>query len=1146
MGILSPLSASRSRVMTTGREEEKGERVESVEEGTDFGWRGWKRMEVEFGWRRGLYSSENLFASLSECMRVHTPMESVTITVENQETDPDGGIPALHDDINDGPHHLFCQMDILRKYNDDVIWKEARRWVKFEEVWEEKGKRWSKPHVSSLYMQCLTDLHMTLVSHPCVVDVEADSMFDVVDILLDEWSEHGTLNDILCNHIRAVLLKRHKHPHVTRKHMALHARNREIVELVVPSPDKKRKRNLHSTQGTDNAGYDSDNSSEGSGSEGNNNNKSQTDLLAFGAEPNDRFKRKIPDGAEVVNIMVGVVDELRNRLCAFVRLREARDIGPITEVTLPTRFIFVMLVPRKEIDLAVEIGRCVGALMTDEIFTEIAYKFTDKVEVLSAIQDFTSHVTVLPPACWDPTIRIEPPEVLPTKEKFRQTPNTFTCENGGNGKSSEGHADPTLQRTGRLFGGLIQDIKRKAKWYKSDFTDSLHLQCVASFVYLFLATLTPNVTFGGLLGQATDQYMGTMECILAASICGVIFALFAGQPLNILGSTGPMLVLEGIIYKFCMSQHWDYMPVRLWVGLWTAFFMLVIVAFDLSALVRYITRFTEESFAFLIALIFIVKAFQKLIEIEHKMPVTFGSVDTTPKDCFCVILNTSHLHLVSNDSISATSTFDVMDTISRNLSSLRNNTSSNSSEGIMAALDYCAERGGTLLGSGCKEADYVPDVFFLSILLFLFTFGIAYGLTSFKNSHFFPQFVRQTLSDFAVLIAIVVMVLVDYLCGIPTPKLMVPSEFKPTRSDRGWFINPISPQNPWWIAIAAALPALLSMILIFMDQQITAVIVNRRENKLKKGSGYHLDMLVLAVLIVILSVLGLPWFVAATVSAIAHVMSLKKESECTAPGEKPTFLGVREQRVTALFVGILSGLAVFITSVLRHIPMPVLYGVFFYMGVSALRGMQLMQRLSILFMPQKHQPDYIYLRHVPIPRVHMFTLIQFVCLVGLWLIKSFSETSMFFPLLVLAMCFVRKGLDLVYTQYELLWIDDLLPGAMVENHSDYPPTPRNSIRKPKPYRSLSVPAYADKQPSPVRQRKHIPPVHHKTSLPFLNRSLSHEAAERKASLYEAFGPLSERKVSLMSLPTTPTYVIEGDVESGLRSRYCTDKCSTLH
>ena len=57
---------------------------------------------------------------------------------------------------------------------------------------------------------------------------------------------------------------------------------------------------------------------------------------------------------------------------------------------------------------------------------------------------------------------------------------------------------------------------------------------------------------------------------------------------------------------------------------------------------------------------------------------------------------------------------------------------------------------------------------------------------------------------------------------------------QPTRDDRGWLINPIG-RNPWWTVLAASIPALLCTILIFMDQQISAVIVNRKENKLKVG-----------------------------------------------------------------------------------------------------------------------------------------------------------------------------------------------------------------------------------------------------------------------------------------------------------------------
>lgn len=65
------------------------------------------------------------------------------------------------------------------------------------------------------------------------------------------------------------------------------------------------------------------------------------------------------------------------------------------------------------------------------------------------------------------------------------------------------------------------------------------------------------------------------------------------------------------------------------------------------------------------------------------------------------------------------------------------------------------------------------------------------------------------------------------------------------------------------------------------------------------------------------SIMGLPWFVAATVLSISHVNSLKVESECSAPGEQPKFLGIREQRVTGLMIFVLMGLSVFMTSILK-------------------------------------------------------------------------------------------------------------------------------------------------------------------------------------------------------------------------------------
>lgn len=62
---------------------------------------------------------------------------------------------------------------------------------------------------------------------------------------------------------------------------------------------------------------------------------------------------------------------------------------------------------------------------------------------------------------------------------------------------------------------------------------------------------------------------------------------------------------------------------------------------------------------------------------------------------------------------------------------------------------------------------------------------------------------------------------------------------------------------------------------------------------LQKGAGYHLDLFWVAVLMVVCSFMGLPWYVAATVISIAHIDSLKMETETSAPGEQPKFLGVR-------------------------------------------------------------------------------------------------------------------------------------------------------------------------------------------------------------------------------------------------------------
>lgn len=62
----------------------------------------------------------------------------------------------------------------------------------------------------------------------------------------------------------------------------------------------------------------------------------------------------------------------------------------------------------------------------------------------------------------------------------------------------------------------------------------------------------------------------------------------------------------------------------MWVGLWLVVFVLALVAAEGSFLVRYISPFTQEIFAFLISFIFIYETFHKLYKVEVQRGLGVG------------------------------------------------------------------------------------------------------------------------------------------------------------------------------------------------------------------------------------------------------------------------------------------------------------------------------------------------------------------------------------------------------------------------------------------------------------------------------------------------------------------------------------------
>ncbi|MGH0147302.1 UNVERIFIED_CONTAM: hypothetical protein FKN15_014600 [Acipenser sinensis] len=924
--------------------------------------------------------SHDLFTEMDELsFREDTPSQRVQFILGTED-----------DDEEHISHDLFTEMDELSfREGHEYEWKETARWLKFEEDVEDGGERWSKPYVATLSLHSLFELRSCILKGTVMLDMRANSIEEIADMVIDNMIVSEQLDESVREKVRGALLKRHHHQNEKK------LSNR--IPLVRSFADiGKKQSDPHLLER---------NGSRSATPQASPKNTPPSTPTLESHHPLNVFHE--PEVTRVIPIVVVYPPE-EDLLPAEGQGQEDHHL----EQPQPGKCLVLHNLQGVSDDGHLASPQSAPGNLETAKGSESKGSMAGGSRENSTV-DFSkvdmNFMKKIPPGA-------EASNILVGEVDFLERPIIAFIR-----------LAPAVLLTGltevpvptRLFGGLVLDIKRKKPFFLSDIKDSLNLQCLASILFLYCACMSPVITFGGLLGEATKGNISAIESLFGASLTGISYSLFAGQPLTILGSTGPVLVFEKILFQFCVDYELSYLSLRTSIGLWTAFFCIVLVATDASSLVCYITRFTEEAFAALICIIFIYEALEKLFHLGELYPVNMhNDLDNlTFYTCQCskpANLSSETLQRLQNSSMTLESIqWEDLD------------------------VTMCKALHGEFVGLACEDqhhGPYIPDVLFWSIILFFTTLFLSSFLKQFKTMRYFPTKVRSTISDFAVFLTILIMVVVDYLIGIPSPKLNVPDRFEPTSKNRGWLIDPLGP-NPWWTLLAAAIPALLCTILIFMDQQITGVIINRKEHKLKKGCGYHLDLLLVAVMLGICSTMGLPWFVAATVLSISHVNSLKVESECSAPGEQPKFLGIREQRITGLMIFVLMGLSVFMTSVLKFIPMPVLYGVFLYMGASSLKGIQFFDRIKLFGMPAKHQPDLIYLRYVPLWKVHVFTIIQLTCLVLLWVIKV-SSAAVVFPMMVLALVFIRKLLDFFFTNRELSWLDDLMPESKKKKEDD--------------------------------------------------------------------------------------------------------------
>uniref|UniRef100_A0A1B6DDV8 Anion exchange protein n=1 Tax=Clastoptera arizonana TaxID=38151 RepID=A0A1B6DDV8_9HEMI len=788
------------------------------------------------------------------------------------------------------PHKVFVQLNELIGFGDDQEWKETARWIKYEENVEEGADRWGRPHVASLSFHSLLNLRRCLSKGVVLLDLEEKDLPGIAYRVVEQM----VVDELIMTEDKALvmraLLLRHRHVDSerfrfnVRRNTASYTSLQNLQEEAKSKPkivtsgsslevprmynnhhfDEPVKLNLlnHTTVEMKEETYMS----------------SSEDLTKKAAK--ESIMKRIPSGAEATTVLVGAVDFLKQPTIAFVRLAEGILIPSITEVPLPVRFLFILMGPlTAELDYH-EIGRSISTLMSIADFHTLAYKATERSDLLIAINEFLDYSIVLPPGDWQTKALLPFAELKAKTEAIRRRQSrvqdaakleTKAPLIEGEREKKPPYPDP-LKRTKRPYGGLVNDIKRRFPFYISDIIDGVNAQCFAAAIFIYFAALSAAITFGGLMADKTNNLVGISETLLATSGAGIIFSLLAGQPLVIVGTTGPLLLFDESLYNFCQSNGIEYLTIRVYIGFWLAIIALVVAFFEGSVFVKLFTRFISEIFASLISLLYIMESAQKVYLVFIKHPLMTLSEYCSKENITNIMYSVAMLQATPINSTDSTS-------------------------------DFNSDLNNTLTSVPSKKSTVVlnePNTALFCLILALGTFFIAYYLRQFRNSKFLGRSARRALGDFGVPIAIVMMVFGDYIVpGIYTEKLKVPEGLSPSNPViRGWIISPLGLVQPFqlWVALAASIPAILVYILLFMETHISELIIDKKDRKLKKGSGFHLDIVLICLINVGSGLIGAPFMCAATVRSVAHVSAVTVMSRTHAPGDKPHIIEVKGRK----------------------------------------------------------------------------------------------------------------------------------------------------------------------------------------------------------------------------------------------------------
>eukprot|EP01064_Diplonema_japonicum_P033284 TRINITY_DN6517_c4_g1_i1.p1 TRINITY_DN6517_c4_g1~~TRINITY_DN6517_c4_g1_i1.p1 ORF type:complete len:756 (+),score=106.08 TRINITY_DN6517_c4_g1_i1:42-2270(+) len=313
----------------------------------------------------------------------------------------------------------------------------------------------------------------------------------------------------------------------------------------------------------------------------------------------------------------------------------------------------------------------------------------------------------------------------------------------------------------------------------------------------------------------------------------------------------------------------------------------------------------------------------------------------------------------------------------------------------------------------------------MGVVLVVGTFISAVYLLDVRTSKLLTRTLREVISDYGTAIAVLFMTGIYHLAKVDhVETLDVPDTVKLSNSSRDFFID--LSLLPTWACFVAAGPGFLLFTLFFIDENVTSILSNKKEFKLRKGDAKHWDLFIVAILNICLSVIGFPFLHGALPQSPLHVMQLAEHEEFVEQGVLiKRVVKSRETRVTGVMCHvIMTGVTLGALPALKQLPVPVLHGVFITMAYQGAKDNPFVERILLWFTELAQYPPTHLVRRVRLRTIYLWTFVQLVCFGVLWGVKS-SAAAIAFPFVIVVCIFLRQlALPKLFSEHDMELLEE--------------------------------------------------------------------------------------------------------------------------